>query len=222
MSTQHQYWDAFYAGRVSQDVPTEPSSFACWVEERVPEGHVIAEIGFGNARDSLWFAAQGRTVVGYDFAESAVSQARTEAAQGSLPAGFGVLDLYDRRAALRVGKALATSGAPVVIYGRFLVHALERPGRENLFDLAAEGLPERGGSLFLEFRTGLDAATPHVFGEDHFRVFLNPTRVAEELEERGATITHAVSGHGMAVFRDEDPHVARLVAEWPRRRQSAQ
>lgn len=213
MTKQHDYWDGFYASRVSNAVPLEPSAFARWVQGRVSPGQPIAEFGFGNARDSLWFARQGHAVTGYDFAESAVGQAQGRAHGEELAAAFSQLDLYDRDAAELVGKAISAGDEPSSIYGRFLIHALEESGRHNLFDLAAVALPD-GGDLFLEFRTGQDETTKHVFGEDHYRVYLDPEVVIEELESRGAQVVHSEDGHGLAVYKSEDPHVARLVARW--------
>jgi SAM-dependent methyltransferase len=213
MTKHHAYWDGFYASRVSNAVPLEPSAFARWVHGRIVPGQMVAEFGFGNARDSLWFARQGHTVTGYDFADSAVDQARGRAHGEDLGADFSQLDLYDRDSSDLVAKVLATGYRPMSIYGRFLIHALEEPGRHNLLDLAAVALAD-GGDLFLEFRTGQDEATKHVFGEDHYRVYLDPRLVIEELESRGARVVHSESGHGLAVYKSEDPHVARLVARW--------
>ena len=161
MGAHHDYWDSFYAGRASSGVPEAPSAFACWVEERLRPGQQLVEFGFGTARDSLWFAARGYPVSGYDFAESAVARARGSADGQGVPASFTGLDLYDSAAVQLVAKDLAGTTEAPVIYGRFLIHSLEEAGRVNLLNLAAEVLAD-GGDLFLEFRTGQDAgnATP--------------------------------------------------------------
>ena len=73
----------------------------------------------------------------------------------------------------------------------------------------------RGGKFYLEFRTGLDADAEHEFGE-HFRKYLEPDVVVAEIEARGGQIEHREAGHGLAVYKNEDPHVCRLVATWKR------
>lgn len=213
MSSHQGYWDAFYAGRSSKNVPAEPSAFAHWTRERLAPGQPIFEFGFGNARDSLWWARNGHPVIGYDFAPSAVLQAQGHADAEGMPAEFAELDLYDRAATSLVGKSIGAADRSSVIYGRFLIHSLETEGRHALLDLAATGLVG-GGQLYLEFRTGHDADTRHEFGEDHYRTYLDPTIVEAEIAHRGGTITHLESGHGLAVYKAEDPHVARLVASW--------
>ncbi|HET8719350.1 MAG TPA: class I SAM-dependent methyltransferase [Nocardioidaceae bacterium] len=209
--SHHDYWDSFYAGRESGAVPGEPSAFARWVAERLRPGQPVVELGFGTARDSMWFAAQGHPVSGYDFAESAVQRAQGRADGREVAASFSVLDLYDDDAVDVVAKDVGSTTDRPAVYGRFLIHSLEAPGRTNLFRLAARVLGE-GGELYLEFRTGQDRDAPHLFGEDHYRVYLDPDVVAEEIRAGGGTITESLAGHGFAVYQSEDPHVARLVA----------
>jgi len=212
-SEQHAYWNSFYTGKRSQEVPDQPSPFATWVEDRLPRGANVWEFGFGTARDALWFASRGYSIKGFDFAESAVSHARAEAVSHALDAEFSVLDLYDRDQVLRVTKAHLDHWAAPNVYGRFLLHALTDEGRHNLLDMASEVLA-RGGLLLLEFRTGEDAEARHLFGEDHFRQYLNPELVVAEITSRGGTVIDRLEGQGLAVYKTEDPHVARLVARW--------
>ncbi len=211
---EHQtYWDSFYASRSSSAVPLEPSAFARWVHARLEPGRPVVEFGFGNARDSFWFARQGNPVTGYDFAASAVHQAQGRADAESVDGRFFELDLYDEGGCADVAKAVASIGGRPVVYGRFLIHSLETDGRHNLFDLVKDGLVD-GGEVYLEFRTGLDQGQQHLFGDDHFRTYLDPEVVAAELTERGAVIDHLEAGHGLAVYKTEDPHVARIAASF--------
>lgn len=209
----HDYWDGFYAGRASGSVPEQPSAFARWVERQLPAGQEVVELGFGTARDSLFFARQGRRVRGFDFAGSAVTQANRQACERELAARFDVLDLYDDLGVSRVAGSLSAPG-PRAVYGRFLVHSLEESGRANLLRLSAAVLRD-GGELYLEFRTGKDLGQQHLFGDDHFRVFLDPMVVELEIEALGGEVTYREEGCGLAVYKTEDPHVARLVARFP-------
>lgn len=213
----HDYWNGFYAGTDRGRVPEEPSAFAEWVDHQLPAGHEVVELGFGTARDSLYFARTGRTVRGFDFAESAVAHARALAAGRELDCEFALLDLYDDDEVTRVARSLASTPGVRALYGRFLVHSLEDAGRANLIRLAAEVLRPGGGELFLEFRTGKDLGEEHLFGDDHFRQFIDPKVVEREIEELGGAVTYREEGCGLAVYKTEDPHVARIVAHFPAR-----
>lgn len=208
-----QYWDTFYASRVSADVPVDPSSFARWVAPQLEPAQLVAEFGFGTARDSLWFALGGHEVMGFDFAHSAVEHATGRATELEVNGTFFELDLYEEVDVKAAGDAITERGTRPAVYGRFLIHSLEDNGRHHLFDLASRVL-EGGGDLFLEFRTGLDKDAQHVFGEDHYRHYLDPELVAEEIRSRGGRVTHLEAGHGLAPYKTEDPHVARIVARW--------
>jgi hypothetical protein len=208
LTDTHDYWDAFYASRKSAAVPHEPSAFARWVQPLLSRGETVVEFGFGNARDSFWMCHRGHPVRGYDFAESAVEHAQAHADAHELDARFLSLDLYDVDGVASVANELEAT-APA-IYGRFLLHSLEARGRHHLFDLAARS----EAAIYLEFRTGQDKYGEHLFGDDHFRNYLDPKDVEAELTERGATILHSEAAHGLAVYKSEDPHVARIVARW--------
>lgn len=207
------YWNGFYSGRRSRDVPEQPSSFATWARHLLPDGATIWEFGFGTARDTLWLTSHGYEVRGFDFADSAVEQARRAANDQRLDAKFDLFDLTDPDQVTQLVED-ANGGAPVHVYGRFLIHSLTDEGRHNLLRIAASA--SHGGQLLLEFRTGEDAEGKHVFGDDHFRQYLNPSSVVAEIEACGGTVVELVQGHGLAVYKSEDPHVARLVATWLR------
>lgn len=210
----HEYWDSFYRSRDSVAVPRDPSPFAQWVREQDPHPHVLVDIGTGTGRDALWFARRGQRVLGLDYAPAAVAQAAATADAERLPATFETFDLYDADQVLTTGARLASSGAPPTLYGRFLLHALEDDGRRNLWRLAEVTLRD-GGRMYLEFRTGKDAEAAHVFGE-HFRRFLDPDTVVDEIEAGDGRVEYRGDGHGMAPFRGEDPHICRLVVGWRR------
>lgn len=208
---QRLYWDDFYKGDRSANVPRDPSAFATWVAGQLLPGQTIVECGFGNARDSFWFAHHGHAVRGYDFANSAVSAAQGASdAEPSMDARFQVLDLSDADAVAAVAADLKALPGRAAVYGRFLIHSLENHGRHNLIELA-RGL---SGELYVEFRTGKDAGQKHLFGDDHYRTYLDPQTVVAEIEERGGEVMVLEQGHGMAVYKSEDPHVARIVASW--------
>ncbi len=210
VDAHRQYWDEFYKGARSANVPRDPSAFAVWVADQLDTDQVVVEFGFGTARDALWFVQQGHTVRGYDFAASAVDAANGHADELPGDASFSALDLSDDDAVAAAVKDLQEHESTPAVYGRFLIHSLEDSGRLNLIELTRSV----GGQIYLEFRTGKDQGKEHLFGDDHYRTYLEPEAVVAEIEERGGTLTTLDQGYGMAVYKSEDPHVARIVASF--------
>ncbi len=211
LRTHRKQWDTFY-GAHKGSLPNKPSSFAKWVAEAYPSDRPLYDIGAGNARDARWFAKRtGREVTAVDYTIGAMLRAQRRAPD-SLPLSFQVINLYDAREVLTLGVRLSRLDTPADLYARFVLHALEDLGRENLWRLASMGL-RSGGHLFLEFRTHQDRGRPHVF-QQAGRRYLHPTAVAAEIEANGGRVVHQEAGTGLAPFRSEDPHVARIVATW--------
>ncbi len=212
MSRHRDYWEEFYSQRAGDLVPAAPSDFAGWCAERVPAGDRVVDLGCGNARDSLWFAGRGYAVTAFDYAAAAIALGRRRADSLGVQVDFAELDLYDPGSVDAVGERLPGVEGGVHVYGRFLLHALEPAGQEAVVMIGAS-LLRAGGTMLLEFRTGRDRGAAHVFGE-HFRSYPDPDEVVGLLERHGASVVDRVEGHGLAAYGEEDPHVARLVAQW--------
>ncbi len=205
------HWDQFNATSARR-VPSRPSPFAVWVADNYPSQRPLVDVGTGTARDAVLFAGHGRSVLGIDYSNGAVSRATRLFSRKELSARFVTLNLYDLRATLAMGARLSREEQPVDVYARFTMHTLGEDGRANLLRLASMAL-RRGGRFFAEFRTLEDKDQPHIFGA-HFRRYLPPDLVVAEIEAAGGAVVHREEGHGLAVLREEDPHVCRLVAEW--------
>ena len=212
MSTHRKYWDQFDA-KLRDEVPSDPTPFARWVAEKYPSTRPLVDLGSGTGRDALWFAGdQNRSVIAVDYLVGAMRRGDRASSARQVPAAFEVLNLYDTRAVLALGARLSREEEPVDLYARFLMHALEPHGQENVVRLASMAL-RRGGLLFLEFRTPRDRDRPHAFGERR-RHYLRPRAVIAQIEAAGGRIVHKVEGKGLAPLREEDPYVCRLVAAW--------
>jgi SAM-dependent methyltransferase len=205
---RHQrYWNEFYAHHADA-VPTDPSPFARWVAERESPAGELLDIGSGTGRDTLWFSSLGFRAVGCDYARAGVAYAADRAREGGLSTEFCHLNLYDVRHVLVRSARFAHDRNFNIVYARFLVHAIEEEGRRHLWLISRSALVGTGGRLYLEFRT---EATQHEFGE-HFRQFVGPDRVVDELQHHGFEIEHCETRTGLAVHKNEDPRVCRITA----------
>jgi SAM-dependent methyltransferase len=211
LRTRRKVWDTFYAG-AGRNLTQEPSPFAEWVTEHYPSSRPLLDVGTGNGRDALWFAGQGRPVTAVDYMISVLDRASRRAEDLGLPASFATVNCYDSREMLALGTRLSRADGPVDVYARFMLHALEEPGRDNLVRLASMVL-RQGGHLFLEFRTRTDALNRHHFKQPR-RMYVRPADARALVERHGGRVVEQVTGKGLAPLLDEDPNVCRIVATW--------
>jgi SAM-dependent methyltransferase len=213
------YWNDYYAGR-RPDEPwsLSPSQFAAFVANERKAGPLL-EIGCGNGRDALFFASVGFDVTGVDYCETAVKLCAERAGGAGLPAAFEPLNLYDVAQVTAFVEAHAC--AFETLYARFFVHAVNELGEMELLKLAVSVL-EPGGRAYLEFRTVEDerasagrTISANEREDGHYRRFIDVDELIGRASDHGLAAVYRVAGHGMAAFRGEDPHVARLVLEKP-------
>jgi hypothetical protein len=208
------HWGQF-AATAARVVPAEPSPFARWVADTYPSTRPLVDLGAGTGRDTVWFANRwARPGIAVDFVPRNLVRAlrrRPRRKKKQAPVTVEVLNLYDLRAVLALGARLSRTDEPVDLYARFLLHGLHPEGRDHVFRLASMAL-RRGGFLFLEFRTRRDRRRRKTFRGP--RTYLAPRRVRAEIERHGGRVVFEEHGTGLAPFRNEDPHVCRMVATW--------
>ena len=209
-------WSDFYGSPLADRVPTTPSDFAAWVNERVTDDAEFVEVGYGNGRDAVWFAACGHRVTALEFNRSAARRGKKLAAAQRPRLGgrltFGALNLNRLDAVLLTGARYAFDQRPREIYARFVIDGLPVQSRKDLW-LFTSMAQRHGGRTFLEFRTHRSKGLATSFQRSRRR-FLRPDKVVAEIEGRGGVIVERVEGVGMARFENEDPDVCRLVVRW--------
>jgi SAM-dependent methyltransferase len=214
------HWDRFYRGVYGVTPPREPSPFGLWVagRERERDGGarpLVLDVGCGNGRDSRHFAEQGHRVLAVDYSPAALACARELLGAAGALGETRMVDLSDLRPTLLLGAETAALDLPVVLYARFLAHAVDDCTRDNLWRLASTAL-RHGGRMYLEFRTTRDESSAHVFEDQHERRFLDPEEVDLALKHHGGAVVHREEGRGLAPYRSEDPHICRMVVQWAR------
>ncbi len=204
------YWTDYYAHHGH----AEASSFARFVHDQLGADPVtVVDIGCGDGRDSIFFATRGRQVLGLDRAEVAIEHAREKARRADLDrARFRVCDLADQSA---LGEALEDQvqeavDRPLVLYSRFLLHAIDARTQEALLD-TVDARSRPGDRFVAEFRTDKDAELAKAHPQ-HFRRYLNAAELLADLRTRGWIIEHDVESSGLAPWGDEDPVLCRVIA----------
>lgn len=89
----------------------------------------------------------------------------------------------------------------LTIYSRFGIHAFDETTEDNVIDRSKE--------LYLEFRSDKDDQ----FVNDHYRRLINGNSFLTKLISKGFEIRYFRESQGMAVYKNFDPWVIRVVAE---------
>ena len=213
---RQRFWSDFYKSPDAARVPTEPSSFARWVERRVRERTggptQILDVGAGTGRDAAYFAGQGHRVTALEFTTLGMRQTEALRDEQGLEVSTRALNLEDLRSVLVSGASYAHQEGTCEVYARGLLDTLGPTGRDNLWRFASM-VQRRGGETFLEFRTPRSRHDPKFFGR-HQRSYLEPDVVAREIERYGGRVAHRETGRDLAPLGDENPHICRLVVRW--------
>jgi hypothetical protein len=209
-----QYWNNFY--REFQKYI--PSQFCVSVITDLPKDSVIVELGSGNGRDSLYFATQGFTTLALDLSEVAVKACQDYCkAQGLEVAHFVQADITDATAvaqAVDTARAKSASGA-LVFYSRFVMHSLN-DAQQQLFLQTLSTCSHPEDVIYFEFRSTGDGNLKKHFG-GHYRRYVNTSEFDDLANIAGFDVTYAITGQGMAKFKEEDPIVSRIIAAKKRR-----
>ncbi len=197
-----EYWNSFYSRK---SLPLIPSQFAAFVLNEIHgNDEIIYDLGCGNGRDSFFFAQFGNQVCGLDSSSSTI-EINNKAASGVPNLTFQQIDLAK-------SFSISTNSAQkVVVYARFLFHAVDEVTQNNIFATLRDQMPA-GSKLFCEFRTDRDRDLMKV-ALPHYRRFINTTSFIAELSHTGFKINYHREGFGFAKFREEDAHVCRIIAE---------
>ena len=212
---ENAYWNRFYS-QAHQELEA-PSSFALHVADDlglVKSGSRLFELGCGNGRDALFFASRGVRVTGCDRSQVAVDKlrARPDLERFEHEPQFVVADFLELEHAYR-------GPAPTVVYSRFTLHAVPSKVQAAALGWARRKLAP-GGKLLIEVRSvngslygkGSQVDRDAFLHDGHYRRFVRMDELTSELTTLGFSIDSAIESSGVAVYRDDDPVVIRLVA----------
>lgn len=199
------YWDQYYKNQICT---TDPSPFARYVATLVNPGKQLVELGCGNGRDALFFAAQGLEVLALDMSPVAIE---------------GLQRLHVPHAEFQCGDFVNSDihqpSSHDYVYSRFTLHAINFNQEQVLLQRVFSGL-KPGGKLFIEVRSnhdplygkGRQVERNAYFYDNHYRRFLVLEELVGSLEKYGFQVEYAQEGQGFAPYGNDDPPVIRVVA----------
>lgn len=199
------YWNQYYKNRVCA---TYPSPFAQYVQTLVEPGRHMVELGCGNGRDALFFAAQGLEVTALDMSQTAIEDLQRR----KVPKTRFVCDDF-------VNSDIHRPGSYDYAYSRFTLHSINPNQEQVLLRRVFSGL-RSGGRLFVEVRSVHDPLYGKgrliernaYFYDNHYRRFLVLEELTASLERIGFRIEYSRESQGFAPYGNDDPPVIRVVA----------
>jgi len=230
------YWDRFYSH--NEHIPTTPTTFAQlvlpWIESNLSTCSLV-ELGCGNGRDALWFAARGvQRVVALDLShasiarlQAAIDQSHSHSDSGASNAGLAdhvtFVEADFSNLPTNVQEPPLSIPSVTMVYSRFTLHAIDAQAQARALRWSWNAL-SKGGLLAIEVRSVLGSlygkGTPvegerDAFVHGHYRRFLRHDEILAELREIGFDVAYEDERSGVAVFGDDDPVVLRIIARKP-------
>ena len=136
------YWSEYYS---NNQKPTDASSFAVFVQEKLEKGKTLIELGCGNGRDSVYFAGHGVNVIAVDQVDDEIDYLNENYAGDNL---CFVCDDFTNLVETADDRIKGNSFD--YIYSRFTFHSINEGKEDRTLDWISEHLD---GLFFLEARS---------------------------------------------------------------------
>lgn len=204
------YWANFYAHTQFNS----GSSFFELVNAHRGLPNTVLDIGSGDGRDTFAFATAGRHATGIDRSHIGIEHATKKAGRAGLGGilRFDTCDVSDIDSFQRViAQARERSnGKPLLFYMRFFLHSIPIEAQDGLMKTISEAA-RRGDYFATEFRTDKDEKRNKTFGS-HYRRYQNGPAFGRALNDKyGFIILKQEQGTGLSVYKNEDPHLYRVI-----------
>lgn len=217
MAANNEYWEGFYKkfGLIAQ------SSFAELVVGLVPRPNLILDLGCGNGRDSLYFARETQAhILALDSSKVAIQKLKTETKKAAIKSRISA-EKYDFESdsVIDLDEGIVPNSLAeqtIVVYARFLVHALTQEGEEGFWRLVDSFLAKDPASLYLalEYRTPRDAELPKQT-PTHYRRYAEPAELREKAEKRGLSVFLEEEGTNLSVYGSDNAFLCRQLFKTP-------
>lgn len=186
-----EYWKDFY---INQKAPEDGSNFAGFICDNIKEGTTLVDLGCGNGRDTRYFNSNGVLAMGIDLVA---------------PEGDNFLE----------GDFTQCNQIAEVYYSRFTVHAIDEDALDQMLKSISAVIGS--GILCIETRSAkglidtdhglINFASP--IGGAHFRMLYTLEYLVSKLESFGFIIQYSCESTGLAVYKEEDPMIVRIIAK---------
>ena len=199
------YWNNYY--KKNKGV-LKPSNFAIFSKKILKNfSGTIYDVGCGNGRDTVYFNKNGFNCYGLDQSGSVIQKNKKKFKKYSTK--------FIKKNFINFN--FSKLNQSLIIYSRFSIHSIKQE-KETIF-LKKIGNLKNLKYIFIEVRTIYDELYgkgkkigPDEFVSNHYRIFINPIKFKKKISKKFKIISYKVSKN-LAVFKNENPKVLRIVAE---------
>lgn len=206
-----EYWTEYYAKNAT---PTNASTFAEFVLPKLEENKCLIELGCGNGRDSIYFAQNKLNVIAVDQVQEEVDYLNANHKEDNITfVGDDFTNLAN------TDNELIKSGNFDYVYSRFTFHSINEVKEDRTLDWIQDSLLD-GGYFLLEarsindpmFKQGNALSETENF-TDHYRRYMDLDKIVDKLESRNFEIIFKIEDNDLAVYKDDNPYVIRIIAK---------
>jgi len=192
------YWNNFYKNKEVSEI-VSPSSFAVYTKNFISTNPKNAiELGCGNGRDSFFLEQICQNYTAIDYSKTAIDQLNesNETKINFIQKNISNINDFENNYDL--------------IYSRFFLHSIDEEQEEIFLKWCSTA--KTGTLFFLECRSEKDYDLYKIFGKDHYRRRVSFNSLKNKLNKNRFKILESIESRGLAVYKEEDPWIIRIVA----------
>ena len=206
-----EYWTNYYA---DNSKPADASTFAEFILPYLDENKDLIELGCGNARDSIFFSKNNINVMAVDQVQSEIDFLNEHYKSDNIH--FFCDDFTDLK---NTEHDQIKENDFDYVYSRFTFHSINERKEDNALDWIKDNL-KNGGLFLLEarslndpmFKQGEALSETENF-TTHYRRYMDLDKITKKLEDRNFSIEYKIEDNNLAVHKDDNPYVIRIVAK---------
>lgn len=206
-----EYWKEYYT---KNSKPTNASTFAEFILPKLIENKNIIELGCGNGRDSIYFAQNNLNVIAIDQVCEEIDYLNENHKEDNVT--FLCDDFTNL---IQTNHSLIKNTDFDYVYSRFTFHSINEAKEDRTLDWIKTNL-KNDGYFLLEarsikdpmFNQGKRLSETENF-TTHYRRYMDLNKFINKLELRNFEIIYKIEDKDLAVFKEDNPYVIRIIAK---------
>lgn len=206
-----EYWSEYYT---NNPIPKEPSTFAKFILPKLDKEKKLIELGCGNGRDSIYFSKNNIHVIAVDQVSCEIDYLNKKYKNDYIT--FIAEDFTDLT---NTENTSIKNTKFDYIYSRFTFHSINEKKENKTIDWIGEHL-KTNGLFLLEARSIKDpmlkkgnSLSENENFTNHYRRYMQLDKIKEKLESKNLEIIYEIENNDLAVYKDDNPVVIRIIAK---------